>query len=175
MKAPKVRVRDCCGSIPTITVSRSFSFCPQSGGDGAFDFPPHVERAVRLCRKDQVKNATRLDRLDDLLTVFRPGGYYVAQRNPAEDTLPFKARHDSERWGLVRVTQKNVVRHLLSEAKERGMFSVVTRSLLILHRGRTLDKLRAAALHRPRGRAARARREMSTGTVLPAGRAAVHL
>jgi hypothetical protein len=86
--------------------------------------------------------------------------------------LPFKARHDSERWGLVRVTQKNVVRHLLSEAKERGMFSVVTRSLLILHRGRTLDKLRAAALHRPRGRAARARREMSTGTVLPAGRAA---
>ena len=95
-----MRVRDCCSSIPTITVSRSFSFCPQSGGDG------------------------------DLLIVFRPGGYCVARRNPAADTLPFKGRHDSDRWGPVRgrVTQKNVVSHLLSEAQERGMFSVVTRS-----------------------------------------------
>src|SRR4029077_6041432 len=70
------------------------------GGAGALDFPPYVRRAVRLGREDQDKNATGLDRLDDLLTVLRPGGY-VAWRHPAADTVAFKARHDSERCCLV--------------------------------------------------------------------------
>jgi hypothetical protein len=98
--------------------SRHYVFDPEgdngsSGGDGAFDFPTYVGRVVRLRRKDQDKNATGLDRLDDLLTVLRPGGY-VAWRHPAADTVAFKARHDSERCCPVcrGITQKYVVSHL---------------------------------------------------------------
>src|SRR5215468_11043894 len=123
-----MRLEGVCKRIEPVSIAkgvfhgacRHYVFDPEghngsSGRDGAFDFPPHVGRAVRLRREDQDKNATRLDRLDDLLTVLRPGGY-VAWRNPAADTLPFKARHDSERCCLVcgGVTQKNVVSHLLS-------------------------------------------------------------
>lgn len=78
---------------------------------------------MRLCQKDQDKSATRLDRPDDLLTVFRPGGYVA--RQPSSGYLALQGRPQQRTQGPGPRRHNSEKRR--EPSKKRGIFSVVPR------------------------------------------------